>query len=405
MAAVNDPWMQIVANIGLGAFSHPMGYVKTLIQLGYEPLPPRLGRNAFFRECYQLPGFFPYVRHIYRVDGFTGLYRGFFPALCQNFIAGGVVRSVTEKLDELFPVEDESEKKALAKKRPELASVSFHTFMLQMSKDSVAHFCAVVVTQPFNVVMVRSMAQFIGRETKYRSSSSAVTDDAIYEDDDPVKDDIPHSRSSLSSVAANANYMHDTVHDLLDDDIPQYSNQSATTSRPLAASDSSTRNQYATTSRPLAASDSSKRNQSATTSRPLAASDSSTRNQSATTSRPLAASDSSTRNQSATTSRPLAASDSSTRFEENQRSVTPAKRNSTSQGQGRKKAKMTAEEVLIEISKEEHALRMKSLQEEHQLKIQMMREEHALKMEIMNLEKSTLEVKYKEALDLTEKED
>ncbi|XP_063970795.1 uncharacterized protein LOC135157799 isoform X3 [Lytechinus pictus] len=212
-----------------------------------------------------------------------------------------------------------------------------------------------------------SALEFIRGDKK--SSSSAVTDDAIYEDDDPVKDDIPHSRSSLSSVAANANYMHDTVHDLLDDDIPQYSNQSATTSRPLAASDSSTRNQYATTSRPLAASDSSKRNQSATT------------------------------------SRPLAASDSSTRFEENQRSVTPAKRNSTSQGQGRKKAKMTAEEVLIEISKEEHALRMKSLQEEHQLKIQMMREEHALKMEIMNLEKSTLEVKYKEALDLTEKED
>ncbi|XP_063971081.1 mitochondrial carrier homolog 2-like [Lytechinus pictus] len=180
MAAVNDPWMQIVANIGLGAFSHPMGYVKTLIQLGYEPLPPRLGRNAFFRECYQLPGFFPYVRHIHRVDGFTGLYRGFFPALCQNFIAGGVVRSVTEKLDELFPVEDESEKKALAKKRPELASVSFHTFMLQMSKDSVAHFCAVVVTQPFNVVMVRSMAQFIGRETKYSGWISPYTE--IYND-------------------------------------------------------------------------------------------------------------------------------------------------------------------------------------------------------------------------------
>lgn len=36
-------------------------------------------------------------------------------------------------MDELFPVVDESEKKALAKKRPELASVSFHTFMLQVS--------------------------------------------------------------------------------------------------------------------------------------------------------------------------------------------------------------------------------------------------------------------------------
>ncbi|XP_041461874.1 uncharacterized protein LOC121413180 [Lytechinus variegatus] len=166
-----------------------------------------------------------------------------------------------------------------------------------------------------------------------KSSSSTVTDDAIYDDDDPVKDDIPHSRSSLPSVAADANYMHDTVHDLLDDEIPQYSNQSASTSRPFAASDSSTR------------------------------------------------------------------------FEENQRSVTPAKRNSTSQGQGRKKAKMTAEEVLIEISKEEHALRMKYLQEEHQLKIQFMREEHALKMEIMNLEKSTMEVKYKGARGLNEKKD
>ncbi|XP_071490895.1 mitochondrial carrier homolog 2-like [Diadema antillarum] len=167
MAAANDPWVQLVVNIGLGSFSHPMGYVKTLIQLGYEPLPPRMGRNAFFRECMQLPGFFSYARHIYKVDGFFGLYRGFFPAMCQTLVSGAVNRAVSEKLDEVLPVNDEEEKKQLTQKRPELAKVSFSTFLVQMSKDSVSHVCAIVVSQPFNVVMVRTMAQFIGKETKY----------------------------------------------------------------------------------------------------------------------------------------------------------------------------------------------------------------------------------------------
>lgn len=56
-AAVRGTW-------GNGTESGPEGAVGTVRaltpQVGYEPLPPTLGRNIFGRQVYQLPGLFAY---------------------------------------------------------------------------------------------------------------------------------------------------------------------------------------------------------------------------------------------------------------------------------------------------------------------------------------------------------
>ncbi|XP_038049244.1 mitochondrial carrier homolog 2-like [Patiria miniata] len=162
-----DPWVQLALNVGLTAVAHPMGYVKTLIQIGYEPLPPRPGRNVFFRKTLLLPGVAAYSRHIYKVDGFLGLYRGFVPRLCSTITGSAVATKVAEKLDELFPVTDQKDLEAQKGKAKGTAQVSNATFVLETCKMTVSHSCAVIVTHPFHVIAVRSMVQFIGRESKY----------------------------------------------------------------------------------------------------------------------------------------------------------------------------------------------------------------------------------------------
>uniref|UniRef100_A0A8C0F702 Mitochondrial carrier 2 n=1 Tax=Bubo bubo TaxID=30461 RepID=A0A8C0F702_BUBBB len=66
--------------------------VPLVLQVGYEPLPPTLGRNIFGRQVYQLPGLFAYAKHIVKVDGRAGLFKGLTPRLCSSAI-GTVVHS------------------------------------------------------------------------------------------------------------------------------------------------------------------------------------------------------------------------------------------------------------------------------------------------------------------------
>lgn len=84
-----DAASQVLLGSGLTVLSQPLMYVKVLVQVragmaglrggtglgvgrsgttacpsplqvGYEPLPPTLGRNIFGRQVYQLPGLFSY---------------------------------------------------------------------------------------------------------------------------------------------------------------------------------------------------------------------------------------------------------------------------------------------------------------------------------------------------------
>ncbi|XP_002740504.1 mitochondrial carrier homolog 2-like [Saccoglossus kowalevskii] len=151
----------LLIGVGVTAASHPMGYVKVLIQCGHEPLPPQIGRNIFGRSQMQLPGLFAYIKHIKSVDGFLGLYRGFFPRLCSGLTGSLVSSHVQEQLSD--PNEDDSTKKNKFKNK------SLQAMMEQSAKDTAARFAAILASQPFHVITVRCMVQFVGRETKYNS--------------------------------------------------------------------------------------------------------------------------------------------------------------------------------------------------------------------------------------------
>lgn len=135
-------------------------YVKVLVQVGHEPLPPTLGRNIFGRQVYQLPGLFAYAKYIVKVDGRSGLFKGLVPRLC----AGAVGTVVHSKVLQQYQEYDQAEDMANGQKE---GSSSIEQVIKETSREMVARSAATLITHPFHVITLRIMVQFIGRETKY----------------------------------------------------------------------------------------------------------------------------------------------------------------------------------------------------------------------------------------------
>lgn len=162
-----DAASQVLLGSGLTVLSQPLMYVKVLVQVGYEPLPPTLGRNIFGRQVYQLPGLFSYAKHIVKVDGRAGLFKGLAPRLCSSAIGTVVHSKVLQRYQEAEQAEPGASKKEPVS--------SLEQVLKETSREMVARSAATLITHPFHVITLRCMVQFIGRETKYSGTLSAFT--------------------------------------------------------------------------------------------------------------------------------------------------------------------------------------------------------------------------------------
>ncbi|XP_076597929.1 mitochondrial carrier homolog 2 isoform X1 [Chaetodon auriga] len=155
-----DTCGQVLLGSGLTVLSHPLMYIKVLIQIGHEPLPPTLGRNLFGRQVYQLPGLFAYAKHIIKIDGKVGLFKGLGPRLCAGTIGTVVHSKVVQKCQE------QGTPQVLGNQQKAVEGSLQHV-VNETTKEMIARSCATIVTHPFHVITLRCMVQFIGRETKY----------------------------------------------------------------------------------------------------------------------------------------------------------------------------------------------------------------------------------------------
>ncbi|CAI5678640.1 mitochondrial carrier homolog 1 isoform X2 [Oreochromis niloticus] len=137
---------------GVTTLTHPLLYVKLLIQVGHEPLPPTVGTTMFGRRVLYLPGFFSYAQHIVKVDGKRGLLRGLSPRIVSSAIST-VVRSKVKQVDVLFKNGEQQN--------------SLRKVVKETSHEMIIQCLSRVATHPFHVMSVRCMAQFVGREVKY----------------------------------------------------------------------------------------------------------------------------------------------------------------------------------------------------------------------------------------------
>ncbi|XP_054631684.1 mitochondrial carrier homolog 1-like [Dunckerocampus dactyliophorus] len=149
----------LLLGAGMTAVTHPLLYVKLLIQVGHEPLPPTVGTTMFGRRVLYLPGFFSYAQHIVKVDGKRGLFRGLSPRMVSIAIST-VIRTKVKTTELLSKKED--------------VQTSLRKVMKETSHEMVIQCLSRIATHPFHVLSVRCMAQFVGREVKYSGIFSGI---------------------------------------------------------------------------------------------------------------------------------------------------------------------------------------------------------------------------------------
>uniref|UniRef100_A0A8D2QBQ7 Mitochondrial carrier homolog 1 n=1 Tax=Zonotrichia albicollis TaxID=44394 RepID=A0A8D2QBQ7_ZONAL len=128
----------VLLGAGLAAASHPLLYVKLLVQVGHEPLPPTIGRNVLGRKVLYLPGFFTYARHIVEVDGKRGLFRGLTPRLISSTLST-ITRGSVKKAFPLEDMEHVSNKDDVKTSLRKVVRETSHEMMMQCVSRVVSH--------------------------------------------------------------------------------------------------------------------------------------------------------------------------------------------------------------------------------------------------------------------------
>ncbi|XP_076245757.1 mitochondrial carrier homolog 2 isoform X1 [Calliopsis andreniformis] len=158
---IKDEFHEIAFPMFINGISHPIEYAKVLIQIGYEPIPPRPTTTLFRQPALALPNVFQYVKYIKSVDGFSGCYRGLIPKLCA-FTVSTVAFKKTSKC---IKFSDKSNKEV--NEYPSKESSRIKKSIYEFVRDLISKMIAIIVSHPLDVIALRMMAQFVGGETKY----------------------------------------------------------------------------------------------------------------------------------------------------------------------------------------------------------------------------------------------
>ncbi|CAH1799157.1 unnamed protein product, partial [Owenia fusiformis] len=162
---------------GVAAAFHPIVYAKILIQVGHEPLRPTLTKTLLGKEVLMYPNAFKYVNEIRRQDGFFGLYRGLTAKIAGSVVGNFVSVTIQQKFFAKVEADDIAEE--IEEDEDPLKTVK--KFCVETSQEMVCRCAGVIASQPFHVIMVRTMSQFVGRENTYSNIFSSFRE--VYDSD------------------------------------------------------------------------------------------------------------------------------------------------------------------------------------------------------------------------------
>ncbi|KAL1117032.1 hypothetical protein AAG570_004360 [Ranatra chinensis] len=168
----SDQAFSCLSSLGFRLFAntlaHPFDYAKVLIQIGHEPLPPYPTTTFFGRKVNALPNVFKYVKHIKTVDGWSGCYRGLAPRLASQIVGVYSLRATVKYFkvnEDLDPMEDEMSDEEMRSH-----------FVDTLTRDVVGRTVSIVASHPFQVIALRTMAQFVGGEEKYSGILASIAE-------------------------------------------------------------------------------------------------------------------------------------------------------------------------------------------------------------------------------------
>jgi len=174
-----DQAVQCALGVGVSTFFHPVTYSKTLIQIGYEPLIPTPSTTLFGSKVLMYPNIFKYIGHIKKTDGFLGLYRGLGARLVSGLVCSSLSTCVQSNLKEIRSG-DVSQASSGGDEPEPIAQLTVKDAVVNLFIDTgietVSRSVGIIISHPFQVMFVRSVAQFVGRETRYTSMWSSVSE-------------------------------------------------------------------------------------------------------------------------------------------------------------------------------------------------------------------------------------
>ncbi|KAJ8315096.1 hypothetical protein KUTeg_007246 [Tegillarca granosa] len=129
--------------------TYPFGYQRLLSQLNYEPLDYFVARSWF--------GFGPETRYLPNTFSY-----------CKYNI---------NMLNQLMAIMGSSEKKEEDDDEDEDELIRWlKDYITSATTKAIAQCTGIIVSQPFHVIMIRSVAQFVGRETAYSTLWGSITE-------------------------------------------------------------------------------------------------------------------------------------------------------------------------------------------------------------------------------------
>ncbi|XP_075158029.1 mitochondrial carrier homolog 2-like [Haematobia irritans] len=160
-------WIRFGMLFGYAAL-HPLEYFTVLVQLGHEPISAVPGLSVLGEPIMILPNIFQYIGHIQNIDGFYGCYRGFLPELVAAIFRMLVIE-IADRLG-LKSIEGDNDEMALSDEE------MYIRFKQNLMYDVLVSVLGIIVSHLFRVISVRMMAQFIGRESLYKSILGSIAE-------------------------------------------------------------------------------------------------------------------------------------------------------------------------------------------------------------------------------------
>lgn len=161
--------------VSASLFLHPYQFGQTLIQLGYEPVPPSRRYSFIFRE-YMLynPGIIGYSRAIISSDGWRALYRGLGTSIVYNFInigAESIIEPwVSEAVDKI-PLSVVENGKDVPDTEENVSTV--RAVAVRGLKYFIVSTCTRTLVRlaahPFEVILVRAIAEHVTKQDLFSS--------------------------------------------------------------------------------------------------------------------------------------------------------------------------------------------------------------------------------------------
>jgi len=162
----NEAWQKYATRATTVMAFYPFEQSKTLMQLGFEPIAPRVGKTWLGKPVLVLPNIFQYCKHVGKMDG--GAFRGLTPKLIGAVL--GLV--VTDKLVSVLHLEqleykDKDENRLTDE---EVRKEIFYNF----KRDLILGIGRTIATYPFKVITIHMIAEMVGRDAPHRGMFATI---------------------------------------------------------------------------------------------------------------------------------------------------------------------------------------------------------------------------------------